>query len=177
MARYIAKNVVAAGLGDRAMVQLAYAIGVADPVSVLVDTEGTGRVRREDRRARARAVQADTARHHGVAGPAPADLPQDGGLRALRPHGAGIHLGTHGQGCGRCAPAPDCSRTIQVPAVRRILIFIVLATAVVMAAVAVFVFATLPPRAVRPAAPGDRSRLAVGAWHVHSSRFGRQRFD
>ena len=44
MARYIAKNVVAAGLADRAMVQLAYAIGVADPVSVLVDTEGTGRI-------------------------------------------------------------------------------------------------------------------------------------
>jgi len=44
MARYIAKNVVAAGMADRAMVQLAYAIGVADPVSVLVDTENTGRV-------------------------------------------------------------------------------------------------------------------------------------
>ena len=44
MARYIAKNVVAAGLADRAMVQLAYAIGVADPVSVLVDTEGTGKI-------------------------------------------------------------------------------------------------------------------------------------
>jgi S-adenosylmethionine synthetase len=44
MARYIAKNIVAAGLADRAMVQLAYAIGVADPVSVLVDTFGTGRI-------------------------------------------------------------------------------------------------------------------------------------
>jgi len=44
MARYIAKNVVAAGLADRALVQLAYAIGVADPVSVLVDTSGTGRI-------------------------------------------------------------------------------------------------------------------------------------
>ena len=44
MARYIAKNVVAAGLADRAMVQLAYAIGVADPVSVMVRTEGTGKV-------------------------------------------------------------------------------------------------------------------------------------
>jgi S-adenosylmethionine synthetase len=44
MARYIAKNVVAAGLAKRAMVQLAYAIGVADPVSVLVDTQGTGTV-------------------------------------------------------------------------------------------------------------------------------------
>jgi len=44
MARYIAKNVVAAGLADRAQVQIAYAIGVADPVSVMVDTFGTGRV-------------------------------------------------------------------------------------------------------------------------------------
>ena len=44
MARYIAKNVVAAGLAARAEVQLAYAIGVADPVSVMVNTFGTGRV-------------------------------------------------------------------------------------------------------------------------------------
>ncbi|MDR3727854.1 MAG: methionine adenosyltransferase [Terracidiphilus sp.] len=44
MARYIAKNVVAAGLADRAEVQLAYAIGVAEPVSVRVDTFGTGKV-------------------------------------------------------------------------------------------------------------------------------------
>jgi len=47
MARYIAKNIVAAGLADRAEVQLAYAIGVAEPVSVLVDTFGTGKVGRE----------------------------------------------------------------------------------------------------------------------------------
>jgi S-adenosylmethionine synthetase len=44
MARYIAKNVVSAGLADRCLVQLAYAIGVVEPVSVLVDTSGTGRV-------------------------------------------------------------------------------------------------------------------------------------
>jgi S-adenosylmethionine synthetase len=44
MARYIAKNIVAAGLADRCEVQLAYAIGVAEPVSVLVDTFGTGTV-------------------------------------------------------------------------------------------------------------------------------------
>jgi S-adenosylmethionine synthetase len=44
MARYVAKNVVAAGLADRCLVQLAYAIGVAEPVSVLVDTSGTGKV-------------------------------------------------------------------------------------------------------------------------------------
>lgn len=44
MARYIAKNLVAAGLADKCTVQLAYAIGVAEPVSVLVDTHGTGTV-------------------------------------------------------------------------------------------------------------------------------------
>ena len=44
MARYAAKNVVAAGLADRCEVQLAYAIGVAHPVSVRVDTEGTGKL-------------------------------------------------------------------------------------------------------------------------------------
>ncbi len=44
MARHVAKNLVAAGLAREAMVQLAYAIGVADPVSVLVDTAGTGEV-------------------------------------------------------------------------------------------------------------------------------------
>jgi len=44
MARYIAKNVVAAGLALRAEVQLAYAIGVAEPVSVMVDTFGTGTI-------------------------------------------------------------------------------------------------------------------------------------
>jgi len=44
MARYIAKNIVAGGLAERCEVQLAYAIGVADPVSVLVDTFGTEKV-------------------------------------------------------------------------------------------------------------------------------------
>jgi len=44
MARYVAKNCVAAGLADRVQVQLAYAIGVADPVSVLIDTFGTAKV-------------------------------------------------------------------------------------------------------------------------------------
>ncbi len=47
MARYIAKNIVAAGLADRCEVQLAYAIGVAEPVSVLVDTFGTGKLGEE----------------------------------------------------------------------------------------------------------------------------------
>src|SRR5205085_10040682 len=44
MARYIAKNIVASGLADEVEVQLAYAIGVADPVSVYVDTFGTAKI-------------------------------------------------------------------------------------------------------------------------------------
>ncbi len=44
MARYVAKNIVASGLAERCEVQLAYAIGVTEPVSVNVDTEGTGRI-------------------------------------------------------------------------------------------------------------------------------------
>ncbi len=44
MGRYVAKNVVAAGLADRCEVQLAYAIGVSEPVSVHVDTFGTGSI-------------------------------------------------------------------------------------------------------------------------------------
>jgi S-adenosylmethionine synthetase len=44
MARYVAKNIVAAGLARRCMVQLAYAIGVAEPVSVMVDSQGTASV-------------------------------------------------------------------------------------------------------------------------------------
>lgn len=44
MARYIAKNIVAAGLADRCEIQISYAIGMAQPVSVLVDTYGTGKL-------------------------------------------------------------------------------------------------------------------------------------
>ena len=44
MARYVAKNIVAAGLADKCEVQIAYAIGVAKPVSIMVDTFGTGKV-------------------------------------------------------------------------------------------------------------------------------------
>jgi S-adenosylmethionine synthetase len=47
MARYIAKNLVAAGIAERALIQLAYAIGVADPVSVHVETYGTGKLPEE----------------------------------------------------------------------------------------------------------------------------------
>lgn len=47
LARYIAKNIVAAGLADRVGVQIAYAIGIAQPVSIMVDTFGTGKVKEE----------------------------------------------------------------------------------------------------------------------------------
>ena len=47
-ARYVAKNIVAAGLADRVEIQLAYAIGVARPVSIMVDTFGTGKVDEEN---------------------------------------------------------------------------------------------------------------------------------
>ena len=46
-ARYVAKNIVAAGLAERCEIQLAYAIGVAQPTSVMVDTFGTGRIPEE----------------------------------------------------------------------------------------------------------------------------------
>ena len=47
-ARYIAKNIVAAGLAEKCEIQLAYAIGVAEPVSIRVDTFGTGKVAEDE---------------------------------------------------------------------------------------------------------------------------------
>ena len=78
LARYIAKNVVAAELADRCEVQLAYAIGVADPVSVLVQTFGTAKIAGDenpgsDPRQFPNAAQG----HHRVAQSAPAHLSQD----------------------------------------------------------------------------------------------------
>ena len=100
MARYIAKNIVAAGLADRCEVQLAYAIGVAEPVSVLVDTFGTGKIdEKQDRRPGARELRADAEGHHRIAEPASSDLPQDGGVRPLRPQRRRLHLGSDRQGC------------------------------------------------------------------------------
>ncbi len=47
MARYVAKNIVAAGLADQCEVQICYAIGVAQPVSVMINTFGTGKISNE----------------------------------------------------------------------------------------------------------------------------------
>jgi S-adenosylmethionine synthetase len=56
MTRYMAKNIVASGLADRALVQVAYAIGVAEPMNVFIDTFGTGKVSDEKLAATAREV-------------------------------------------------------------------------------------------------------------------------
>ena len=86
-ARYVAKNIVAAGLAERCEVQVSYAIGVAEPTSIMVETFGTSRLSRE------RLTQ--IVRKHFDLTPyglremldlrAP-DLPEDRHLRALRPH-------------------------------------------------------------------------------------------
>ena len=103
MARHVAKNLVAAGLAERVEVQLAYAIGVVEPVSIRVDTFGTGVDRRPpDRAPGARALPALAAGHHRGSRPAPPDLPADGRLRSLRPQRPGLPLGEHPPG-GRAA--------------------------------------------------------------------------
>ena len=113
MGRYIAKNVVAAGLASRCEVQVAYAIGVAEPVSVLVDTFGTAAVDEEqDRPGRPQGLRADAAGDHGGARPAPAHLREDRRLRPLRPDREELHLGAdrQGRGAGRGGRAQGSSR-------------------------------------------------------------------
>jgi S-adenosylmethionine synthetase len=56
MARYVAKNIVSAGLANKCEVQVAYAIGVAEPVSIMIDTFNTGKVDEEEIEARVRKV-------------------------------------------------------------------------------------------------------------------------
>jgi hypothetical protein len=93
-ARYVAKNIVAAGLAKQCQIQVAYAIGVAKPMNVTVYTEGTGVIRRQDRRAGQRALRPAPEGHHPDARPAAPDLREDRGLRPLRPRGAGVHRGS-----------------------------------------------------------------------------------
>ena len=89
IARYIAKNIVAAGLADKAEVQLAYAIGVAEPVSVLIDTFGTGKIGAAKLTELVRKnFSLDAQGHHREPEPPPAHLPEDGRLRTLRPQRA-----------------------------------------------------------------------------------------
>ena len=98
-ARHVAKNIVAAGLADRAEVQVAYAIGVARPLSLLIETFGTEKISRAAaRRPGPRPLRPAARRPGGGAEPAAADLPPDRGLRPLRPRRGRVHLGAHRQG-------------------------------------------------------------------------------
>ena len=101
MARYVAKNIVAAGLARKVEVQLAYAIGVAEPVSVMADTFGTGTIPDSQiTEADSRCLQANAEGNHRDARPAPPDLPPNRRLRPFRPHRPRLHMGAHGQGRG-----------------------------------------------------------------------------
>ena len=85
-ARYLAKNVVAAGLADRCTIQVAYAIGVADPMSLLVDTHGTGKVdERKLEKVLPEIFPLTPDQHPPLAQAEPADLPAHRGLRPFRP--------------------------------------------------------------------------------------------
>ena len=106
-ARYVAKNVVAAGLADRCEVQVAYAIGVAHPVSVMVETFGTEKISRSEiARARARELRPAPRRLPRVPEAAPADLPEDRRLRPLRPRGRATSPGRRRTRPPRCARPP-----------------------------------------------------------------------
>jgi S-adenosylmethionine synthetase len=98
-ARYVAKNLVAAGVADRVEVQVAYAIGVAHPVSVMVETFGTEKIgRARIAELIGRALRPAPGRVPGGAAAAPADLPEDRGVRPFRPRRPRLHVGEDGQG-------------------------------------------------------------------------------
>ncbi len=84
--RYLAKNIVAAGLADRCTIQVAYAIGVADPMSLLVDLHGTGKVdERKLEKILAGTVPSDADQHPSHAQAEPPDLSPHRVVRPLRP--------------------------------------------------------------------------------------------
>ena len=85
-ARYVAKNVVAAGLADKCCLQLSYAIGVAKPLSIYADLYGTGTHRGGQARGRHHGPgRSQSARHPRALGPQPADLPPHRLLWPFRP--------------------------------------------------------------------------------------------
>ena len=84
--RYVAKNIVAAGLASRCLIQVSYAIGVARPTSVMVNTFGTGRVSDATiTGTRARAFRPASEGHHPDARPAASDLREARSVWPLRP--------------------------------------------------------------------------------------------
>ena len=112
-ARWVAKNIVAAGLADRAEVQVAYAIGVARPVSIMVETFGTeaaGLSPGAHRGARLRPLRPAPRGLPPAPGPASPHLPEDRRLRPLRPRRGRLHLGAHRRGRRPCATRPAWPR-------------------------------------------------------------------
>ena len=104
--RYVAKNIVAAGLADKCLVQVSYAIGVAKPTSLMVDTFGTGKIpEAQDRRTDRQAFRPASQGHRPDARPAAADLHQDRELWPLWPRRAGVHLGSRPTRRLRCKAA------------------------------------------------------------------------
>ena len=98
-ARYVAKNLVAAGVAERLEVQVAYAIGVARPVSVMVETFGTERVSRAKILELISELLRSAPRGVSRLPPAaPSDLPEDRSVRALRARRRGLHVGADRQG-------------------------------------------------------------------------------
>ncbi len=100
-ARYVAKNIVAAGIADRCEVQVSYAIGVARPTSISVTTFGTGRIPDEKIEALiARHFQPDALRHPEDTRPGASHVPAHRQLRSLRPQAGGegrLHLRDPGE--------------------------------------------------------------------------------
>ena len=107
--RWVAKNIVAAGLAKQCEVQVAYAIGVAKPVSIMVDTFGTGTVSDEKiEQAVEKVFDLTPRRHHPRTRPAQAHLPPAGRLRPHGPRGPGREVGEHRprgcpEGCRGCS--------------------------------------------------------------------------
>ncbi len=106
-ARYVAKNVVAAGLAERCQLQVAYAIGVAHPMSILVETFGTEAipVAKIEELVRAH-FDLRPARDPPRPRPAPADLLEDRRLRALRARRTATSRGSARTRRTRCVPQP-----------------------------------------------------------------------
>ena len=97
VARYIAKNVVAAGLADQCQVQIAYAIGLAEPISFMVTTNGSGTHSDESITEAARKLfDLRPGLRHQRPRPLEADIREDRLLWSLRP--SRVHLGEDGQG-------------------------------------------------------------------------------
>ena len=111
MARYIAKNIVAADLADACEVQLSYAIGVAQPISVLVDTEGTAKIDESEIENIGRKFFPLTPKgmiHHLET--ATSDLPGNRPQRPFWPKSSRLHLGKNRYGQTKLRKAAGLNR-------------------------------------------------------------------